>query len=149
MKFLSREPKKTMNFVRDIAIPVILLLSVGAIIISVNGQLTHLITLGGQNDILIVRNTQKPIEQGNVPAGLIQNKTFSNIEKVVPLTYQDIPVTIKNNHTNIETNILVVIVNISLLNEILPFRTITDNQIANLPANSSIIGSQIVNIIPI
>lgn len=145
LKFLSREPKKTMNFIRDIAIPVILILSIGAMIISVNNQLTNLITLGGQNDVLIVRNTQTSIENSTIPSGMLENKSLTNIDKIVPVIYQTIPVIIKNNQTEIYTPIQFVLVNISQLNSILPFRTLQNSQIAEINNNETIIGSHIVD----
>ncbi len=145
LKFLSREPKKTMNFIRDIAIPVILILSIGAIILSVNNQLTNLITLGGQNDVLIVRDTQTSIDNSTIPSKIIENKTIPNVEKMVPLLYQIQPVVIKNNQTEIHTSIQFVIVNISELNAIIPFKTLQDNQLGNLKSNETIIGSQVVD----
>ena len=144
-KFLSREPKKTMNFVRDIAILVVLLLSVGAIIFSVNNQLTNLINLGGQNDILIVRNTHSPIQNSIVPSTLVANISLGNIEKIVPVLYQSIHVVIKGPNSTVNTQISFVAVNVSELNTIIPFQTINNVQIFNFSNNDSIIGSQIVN----
>ena len=144
LKFLSREPKKTMNFVRDIAIPVILLLSVGGIIVGVNSQLTYLLTLGGQNDILVIRDIQQPIEKSIIPVSLVGILNNSNIEKIVPLVYQNIPVIINESNTIIHTTLQVVFVNITDLNDILPFKTITSKHLNNLTVFDAIIGSQIV-----
>ena len=144
LKFLSREPKKTMNFVLDIAIPVILLLSVGGIIVGVNSQLTYLLTLGGQNDILVIRDTQQPIENSIIPASLIGILNNSNIEKFVPLVYQNVPVIINKSNNIVHTILQVVFVNITDLNDILPFETITSKQFNNFTVYDAIIGSQIV-----
>lgn len=134
-----------MNFIRDIAIPVILILSVGAIIISVNGQLTNLLNLGGQNNILIVRDTQTTVENSTVPINLLEGKSITNIEKVVPLIYQTVPIIVKSNQTDIHTTIQFVAVNISELNSILPFTTIPTYQLNQMNQNQVIIGSQIVS----
>lgn len=133
-----------MNFVRDIAIPVILLLSVGGIIVGVNSQLTYLLTLGGQNDILVIRDIQQPIEKSIIPVSLVGILNNSNIEKIVPLVYQNIPVIINESNTIIHTTLQVVFVNITDLNDILPFKTITSKQLNNLTVFDAIIGSQIV-----
>ena len=133
-----------MNFVRDIAIPVILLLSVGGIIVGVNSQLTYMLTLGGQNDILVIRDTQQPIEKSIIPVSLVCILNNSNIEKIVPLVYQNIPVIINESNTIIHTTLQVVFVNITDLNDILPFKTITSKQLNNLTVFDAIIGSQIV-----
>lgn len=133
-----------MNFVRDIAIPIILLLAVGAIIASVNLQLTNLLTLGGQNDILLVRNTQLQIENSSIPANLVKNIDQSNIENIVPVVIQDASVIVNDSTKLIPTTIQIVAVDLQNFTDILPFQTISSSQLANLSGNDVIIGSQIM-----
>ena len=87
LKLISREPKKTMNFVRDIAIPVVLLLAVGAIITSVNFQLTSFANLTPQSNVLIIRDTSVPIEDSQVPFEVINELNQPKIDSVAPGVY--------------------------------------------------------------
>ena len=145
IKFLSREPKKTMNFIRDIAIPIILLLAVGAIISSVNLQLTNLLTIGGQNDVVIVRNVHTPIEDSIIPASALENISHNNIEKIIPVVYMTEQVVLITSNQTIHSKIQFVGVNISDLNDIIPFQTLQNNQITNNSNYSLYIGSQIIS----
>ena len=144
LKFLSREPKKTMNFVRDIAIPVILLLSVGAIIISVNLQLTNLLTLGGQNNILIIRNTQEPVENSTIPASLVNNLHNPNIGTVVPVIIQDAAIIVNKSSQLFSSSVEIVTLDLHNFTQILPFQSVQSSQLNNFSLNNIIIGSQIM-----
>ena len=134
-----------MNFIRDLAIPIILLLAIGAIIISVNSQLTNLLTLGGQTDILVVRNTNTNIDQSIIPTSAVEKLPQINIDEIVPVIFQNVSVIIKSGNFTVHSFILFECVNISSFNNIYPFQSLQSNQISNITKNSAIIGSQIVS----
>lgn len=143
LKFLSREPKKTLNFIRDIAIPIILLLTVGAIIGSVNVQLTNLTALTAQSDVLIIRDTNKPIEQSIIPSNLTNQIHESNIKTITPFIYQNESVQIQNNNKTMQSFIQFVATNLTALEKINPFTSFSSNQLNKLTGSEVLIGSQL------
>lgn len=147
LKLLSREPKKTMNFIRDIAIPIILLLTVGGIISSVDVQLTNLLTLGGQNDVLIVRDTSVPIEKSIVSANLTKNLPRSNIGKIIPFLFQNLQITINDGNKTFDSTVPFIATNLTSLESSEPFRTVTNSQLQNITGPSIIIGSQLAQML--
>ncbi|MHA2337234.1 MAG: hypothetical protein ACXACX_08020 [Candidatus Hodarchaeales archaeon] len=60
LKFLVRNPEKIYIFTRDLAIPIILIISVTSIIASFNNNIIFLSSLAGQDSYLALREERNP-----------------------------------------------------------------------------------------
>lgn len=70
LKLLARKPDKIFIFIRDLAIPIILIISVTSIINSFNDNIIFLSSLAGEDKYLALREDYKDIGQSFIPNNL-------------------------------------------------------------------------------
>ncbi|OLS23728.1 MAG: hypothetical protein HeimC3_23710 [Candidatus Heimdallarchaeota archaeon LC_3] len=91
VRFLGRKPEKTLIFIRDISIPIILLISISAIITSFNSNIIFLSSLAGEDSYLSLREKEDNLENSLVPLELeelIKNND-QNILAILPINQKD------------------------------------------------------------
>ena len=91
VRFLGRKPEKTLIFIRYISIPIILLISISAIITSFNSNIIFLSSLAGEDSYLSLREKEDNLENSLVPLELeelIKNND-QNILAILPINQKD------------------------------------------------------------
>jgi len=87
-KFLSRNTSKTLGFIRDISIPIMLFLSVVALITTLNVQIINLVNLGGQDSYLTLHSTNSSsLASSQIPADIQDQLIHPNVKRTLPTHY--------------------------------------------------------------
>ncbi|MHA2366586.1 MAG: hypothetical protein ACXAC7_21700, partial [Candidatus Hodarchaeales archaeon] len=141
-RLLSRNSPKTLGFIRDITIPIILILSVFALISSLNIQITNLVTLGGQDSYLLLRGDDtSSLENSKVPKDILNLLELPNIKDILPTQYFNATMKGFIDEYNIfNTQIIVQAVNLEKLVSFWPRHPFDKNLLENAKNNSAYIG---------
>ncbi|MFV2015129.1 MAG: hypothetical protein ACC656_06865, partial [Candidatus Heimdallarchaeota archaeon] len=115
LKFISRNPKKSMGYIRDIAIVIIILLSVSAIFFTVNNQISLLFGLAPSNNNLLIRNVEGTIDESFIPVGLENDLKSLDLDTVLPVVHIKTNVSYYNEDREIRSQIYTIFTNVSLL----------------------------------
>ena len=122
LRFVGRSSKKSLVFIRDISIPIITLLSVAAIVYSINSNLFALSSLAGEEKFLLIRSKTFDNSSDVVSLSIVDHveSIDSNIEDVLPTTTFVVPGAIQdqaNSDQKVYTNLTIVEVNRSHIRE--------------------------------
>ncbi|MFW9929945.1 MAG: hypothetical protein ACFFD1_11185, partial [Candidatus Thorarchaeota archaeon] len=115
-KLLARSNKKTFIFIRDIAIPIILIISVSSIIISFNNNLTFLSNLAGQDKFLTLRENTDRIENSFISKNLSKQIEMNdnNIKDLLAFNVKFVNISIFNSILNSDQKLTTEIVGTNL-----------------------------------
>ncbi|MHA1991227.1 MAG: hypothetical protein ACW98A_09705 [Candidatus Hodarchaeales archaeon] len=151
LKFLVRNPEKIYIFTRDLAIPIILIISVTSIIASFNNNIIFLSSLAGQDSYLALREDNSNLEESFIPFGL-EKEIQSNKENVIDtlsINQINLPLKVREpyQNVNLSTESVIIGTNLSKLadfwgEELQVTKSINTSSLTN---TSGIIGEKLAN----
>ena len=149
IKFLGRKPEKTLIFIRDISVPIILLISISAIITSFNSNIIFLSSLAGEDRYLSIRENEDNLENSFVPlelGDLIKNKD-QNVIATLPVDQKDTDLLVSEPYQdkNISFQSLLIGTNLSKLSNFWgdELKAIDNINISSMQNNDAIIGENL------
>lgn len=87
-KLLGRNPRKAISYVRDLAIPIALLLSVGALVGTLGNEVTDLLLLTNQSSYLTIQEANATsFGMSVVPPEVLDLLNHPNVASFAPVTY--------------------------------------------------------------